>query len=287
MQLAYLQYAAVFKALSDETRLKIIDMLSCGELCACEILSSLSISQSTLSYHMKILVDCGLVKAARDGAWMRYTLNLAKTGDVIAFIAAITHEKADCLCNQCGDTVKEENSMTDTRPGDCSCGSGCCPPQATKKVAIEFLYLDLNVCERCQGTESNLEAALREVAAVLNAAGYEVVVDKINVTSAELAVQHRFLSSPTIRVNGQDLALDVTETICQDCGSLCGEETLCRSWLHEGVEYDEPPKALLIEGILKAVFGGGQPALAGPEPYVLPANLAKFFAGLADKKSET
>ena len=57
---------------------------------------------------MKILVDCGLVKAARDGAWMRYTLNLAKTGDVIAFIAAITHEKADCLCNQCGDTVKEE-----------------------------------------------------------------------------------------------------------------------------------------------------------------------------------
>ena len=54
MKHSYADYVPAMKALSDETRLKIIDMLSCGEMCACEILEELSISQPTLSYHMKI-----------------------------------------------------------------------------------------------------------------------------------------------------------------------------------------------------------------------------------------
>jgi ArsR family transcriptional regulator len=75
MEKGYADYALLFKALSDETRLKIIDMLSCGELCACDILKFFQITQPTLSYHMKILTDCGLVSGRREGAWMRYTLN--------------------------------------------------------------------------------------------------------------------------------------------------------------------------------------------------------------------
>jgi len=78
MKQAYTDYVFAFKALADETRLEIIDMLSCGELCACEILEKFSISQSTLSYHMKILSESGLVNASRDGAWMRYTLACAR-----------------------------------------------------------------------------------------------------------------------------------------------------------------------------------------------------------------
>ena len=97
---SYEEYVPVFKAISDETRLKIVDMLSCGEMCACDILESFSISQSTLSYHMKILVDCGLVNGVRDGAWMRYTLNQEKTKAVIAFLTHITNEKADCICKK-------------------------------------------------------------------------------------------------------------------------------------------------------------------------------------------
>ena len=50
----YRTYSAIFKALSDETRLRIVDMLSCSELSACDILQSFTLSQSTLSYHMKI-----------------------------------------------------------------------------------------------------------------------------------------------------------------------------------------------------------------------------------------
>lgn len=98
MKYSYAEYVPAFKALSDETRLKIIDMLSCGELCACEILESFSISQSTLSYHMKILVESGLVNGVRDGAWMRYTINEDRTDAVLTFLNHITHEKEDCIC---------------------------------------------------------------------------------------------------------------------------------------------------------------------------------------------
>ncbi len=98
MKYSYAKYAPIFKAFSDETRLKIIDMLSCGEMCACDLLKNLEISQSTLSYHMKILSDCALVNAVRDGAWMRYTLDDGKTDEVIKFLSRITSDKEDCIC---------------------------------------------------------------------------------------------------------------------------------------------------------------------------------------------
>lgn len=98
---SYAEYIPVFKALSDETRLKIIDMLSCGEMCACHILEKFSISQSTLSYHMKILSDSGLVNARKDGAWMKYTLNDERTKELLSFYAYIIKEKEDCICTSC------------------------------------------------------------------------------------------------------------------------------------------------------------------------------------------
>lgn len=67
--------AQLFKALADETRLTILEIISCGELCACEILLSLTISQSSLSYHMKILCDNGLVNCRIDGKRSMYSLD--------------------------------------------------------------------------------------------------------------------------------------------------------------------------------------------------------------------
>lgn len=63
------------KALSDETRVKIFNILANGELCACDILEELSITQPTLSYHMKILCEAGLVNSRRDGIWTEYCVN--------------------------------------------------------------------------------------------------------------------------------------------------------------------------------------------------------------------
>ena len=90
--------ALLFKALSDETRLKIIDMLSCDELCACDLLEEFEITQPTLSYHMKILTECGLVNARKDGAWTRYTLNLDLVHALQTFLTQITTDKDDCRC---------------------------------------------------------------------------------------------------------------------------------------------------------------------------------------------
>ena len=67
--------AEICRALSDENRLKIIGLLTGGELCACRILEKLNITQPTLSHHIKILCKCALVNARRDGKWMHYSIN--------------------------------------------------------------------------------------------------------------------------------------------------------------------------------------------------------------------
>lgn len=81
------KYASIFKALADDTRLKIVDVLRNGEHCACSLLEEFEFSQPTLSYHMKILTDSGLVSARKDGVWTRYTLNMS----LIAHLEAYFH----------------------------------------------------------------------------------------------------------------------------------------------------------------------------------------------------
>ena len=74
------------KSLSDPNRIRIVDMLSCGELCACTILEAFSLTQPTLSHHMKILCRSGLVVPRKEGKWTHYSLNRGKFLDFISFI---------------------------------------------------------------------------------------------------------------------------------------------------------------------------------------------------------
>lgn len=71
----YKDSAAVFRAFSDVKRIQIIGMLRSGERCACEILAELEISQPTLSHHMKILCDSGIVLPRKDGKWTHYSIS--------------------------------------------------------------------------------------------------------------------------------------------------------------------------------------------------------------------
>lgn len=93
----YADFVPAFKAIADETRIKIVDMLSWGEMCASDILEEFNISQSTLSYHMRILTESGLVNAIRSGTWMKYTLNQEKANTVLAFLTHITSDKSALL----------------------------------------------------------------------------------------------------------------------------------------------------------------------------------------------
>lgn len=168
----------------------------------------------------------------------------------------------------------------------CSCSGGCCSPeQEKKKVDIDFLYLDLNTCERCQEAECNLDQAINEVSAVLKSAGYEVSVNKINITTPDLATKYEFLSSPTIRINGNDISLEVTETSCKDCGDICGDSVDCRSWVYEGVEHPEPPKEMIVNAIMNEVYGGRTNHNDKKSEYVMPQNLKVFFDGIKTKKN--
>lgn len=82
----YIEYAKIFKALSDDNRLKIIDILSCGERCACDILEHFEFTQPTLSHHMKVLADLDLVKTRKEGLWNHYSLNMDKYDEILKFL---------------------------------------------------------------------------------------------------------------------------------------------------------------------------------------------------------
>ncbi|MEI0488013.1 metalloregulator ArsR/SmtB family transcription factor [Brachyspira pulli] len=71
----YQNDAIVFKALCDENRLKILEMIKDGEICACKLLEELQIVQSTLSHHMKILCDSNIVVGRKEGKWTYYSFN--------------------------------------------------------------------------------------------------------------------------------------------------------------------------------------------------------------------
>lgn len=102
----YVENSGWFKALAHIKRFMIVDMLSCGELCACEISEKFNITQPTLSYHMKILCDCGLVSGRKVGKWMYYALDEKKVQDFKNFLYAVTIDKEDCIFKE----------------GECGCG---------------------------------------------------------------------------------------------------------------------------------------------------------------------
>ncbi len=83
--------ADICKALSDSNRLRIVEMLTKGELCACELNDDLNITQPTLSHHMKILGACQLVSARKDGKWMHYSLNCPRFREFKEFIGSLEY----------------------------------------------------------------------------------------------------------------------------------------------------------------------------------------------------
>jgi len=94
----YADKALLFKAFGDSTRLEIVDMISCGELCACVILERFNITQPTLSHHMKILCDSGLVKGRKEGKWTHYSLDEKAVQRFMEYLREVTSDKENCIC---------------------------------------------------------------------------------------------------------------------------------------------------------------------------------------------
>jgi ArsR family transcriptional regulator, arsenate/arsenite/antimonite-responsive transcriptional repressor len=106
------QDSAVFRALGEPVRLRIVDRLAAGELCACDLLANLGISQPTLSHHMKVLTDAGLVDSRRMGVWVHYSLRAETVADLRRLLDVLGSPGADPVA-----------------------GSACCAPSAVRATA--------------------------------------------------------------------------------------------------------------------------------------------------------
>ena len=95
--------AQMFKALGDENRIRILKLLGRGEKCACNLLETLEISQPTLSHHMHILCDAGLVSARKEGKWMHYTINCegsCRARNMLVEVLSPENKPANCTCSE-------------------------------------------------------------------------------------------------------------------------------------------------------------------------------------------
>lgn len=182
----------------------------------------------------------------------------------------------------------------------CCCESSCCSGGSSQaysckderyqgklqQVVIDFLYLDLSCCDRCQGADKRVEEAITRCRDVLRACGYNLVLNSVLVDSAEKAMHYRFESSPTVRVNGVDICPSVEENDCDCCTDICDVPVTCRIFPFNGTYYEVPPTDMLVRGIMEVVLQNRRPA-DPPMPYTLPENLKKFYEGVEKKAKKS
>lgn len=98
INVSYKEISIVLKVLSDPSRLEILDLLSCGELCACDVLEHFQFSQPTLSHHMKSLVECELITTRKKGNKRMYQLNHDVFEQINQSLNLINTTNELCVC---------------------------------------------------------------------------------------------------------------------------------------------------------------------------------------------
>ena len=102
MATVYEERAKVFKALCDERRQRILELLHSGEKCACVLIEEMEMPQSSLSYHMKILCDSGIVTSWEEGKWTHYQISRQGSEKAVALLKTITAvEETDAEESSC------------------------------------------------------------------------------------------------------------------------------------------------------------------------------------------
>lgn len=173
-----------------------------------------------------------------------------------------------------GSTKKHEVEDDETQPH---------PGMATHShLTIELLVINLETCARCVPTSAQLKEAIKLLTPVASTLGIELVERTSVLATPEEALRRALLSSPTIRINGRDIAQDVRESRCESCGDIAGGRASidCREWHYKGTVYSAAPLPMLVEAIMKAMLEIGTLPMQEPEPLaVLPENLKRFFEG--------
>jgi ArsR family transcriptional regulator len=90
------EIASLAKALSDENRLLILELLIKGETCGCTLIDKLPISQPTMSYHLRLLTDSGLITSLKEGVWKKHHVNMDKIDELIEYLTQL--KKVTTVC---------------------------------------------------------------------------------------------------------------------------------------------------------------------------------------------
>jgi hypothetical protein len=175
-----------------------------------------------------------------------------------------------CGCN---------SSTSNTACGSATVESG--ELQEVRKVLnVDLIVIDLSTCKRCVPTGDQLRAAVKLLTPVADALGIELRHHETVVQTPAEAKEIALLSSPTIRLNGRDIAQDVRESLCESCGDLTDNNTSvdCREWHYRGKVYSAAPIALLVEALMEAMLKIDEIPPVAPSPLKdLPENLRRYF----------
>lgn len=184
-----------------------------------------------------------------------------------------THPPGDtCGCSppECGALVAELSS------------TGRVEDEVEKRVLhIDLLAIDLARCRRCVPTSDQLRTAVNLLAPAAAALEIELRHREVVVRTAAEARKLALLCSPTIRLNGRDIAQDIRESECESCGGLTegGTSVECREWHYRGRVHPSAPVPLLVEAIMGALLRIEEIPPIAPVPLErLPENLERFFA---------
>ena len=147
---------------------------------------------------------------------------------------------------------------------------------------VEFLFLDDEVCQPCSSMARALDEAIEIVAAPLASMGVDVHVEKIHIVDLKTAETHKFMTSPTIRINGNDIDPARTEEECGTCGDLTGGRTAvnCRNWHWRGQVHQTAPTGKLVEAIMDMATRSKADCctdISDEAAYTVPENLRAFF----------
>ena len=198
---------------------------------------------------------------------------------------------AGCGCdpstNCCGPSSESRatpSSQVGSSAGDVekkSLSSAAKKEQTSRKVLnVDLLVIDLETCKRCVPTGDQLKVAVNLLAPVAGALGIDLRHHEIIVQTPAEAKAHALLSSPTIRLNGRDIAQDIRESECESCGDLTINNTSvdCREWHYRGQVYPAAPVPMLVEAIMGAMLNIDQISPVVPAQLEeLPENLQRYF----------
>jgi ArsR family transcriptional regulator len=103
----------ILKALSSETRIRIVHILSCNEMCGCDIQKFFDLTQPTMSHHLEVLTESGLVSARRAGKWIYYRINSETAVFLRKFLESVLSPGDECFCKIVQDSISPPGTCVD------------------------------------------------------------------------------------------------------------------------------------------------------------------------------